>query len=313
MSSAPPPGWYRDPSYPLTERWWDGTAWSDHRRTPAGAPVTAPAPAPAAPPPVPPAGRPGRTRVIALTAAGAVLAASAVTAALLLRDDGSGRDVGGDPAPARTGTTNSPAPGGSTDPSDAAGPPSADPNVVADDLNGITFPLLDGWTRPTGVTGDDLVMVTPGTYDCPGDPGLCRHGRVLSRTVTANDEKSPKALALTDIEDAAHDAYDRDALEARPYGGVTGHEQTAAGPVGVAGRAGYMVRWRVTTEEGPGGHVQSVAFPASRGSGSLVIVRIAVDAGKDAPPVADLDRITKGIRPLDDADTGGGVGSSIGP
>ena len=31
------------------------------------------------------------------------------------------------------------------------------------------------------------------------------------------------------------------------------------------------------------------------------------------PPLTDLDRITKGIRPIGDADTGGGVGSSIGP
>ncbi|MFD3933449.1 DUF2510 domain-containing protein, partial [Streptomyces sp. NPDC058614] len=34
MSSTPPPGWYRDPSYPHVERWWDGTAWTDHRREP---------------------------------------------------------------------------------------------------------------------------------------------------------------------------------------------------------------------------------------------------------------------------------------
>ncbi|MFF1677897.1 DUF2510 domain-containing protein, partial [Streptomyces sp. NPDC058256] len=34
MNSTPPPGWYRDPSYPHVERWWDGTAWTDHRREP---------------------------------------------------------------------------------------------------------------------------------------------------------------------------------------------------------------------------------------------------------------------------------------
>ncbi|MEV7342344.1 DUF2510 domain-containing protein [Streptomyces sp. NPDC093544] len=32
MSMTPPPGWYRDPSYPLVERWWGRTAWTDHRR-----------------------------------------------------------------------------------------------------------------------------------------------------------------------------------------------------------------------------------------------------------------------------------------
>ena len=42
------------------------------------------------------------------------------------------------------------------------------------------------------------------------------------------------------------------------------------------------------------------------------IVRV-FDAGEDGPPLADMERITKGIRPFGDADTGGGVGSSIGP
>ncbi|MFD5455748.1 DUF2510 domain-containing protein, partial [Streptomyces olivaceus] len=74
MSMTPPPGWYRDPSAPHQERWWDGTAWTEHRRTPeatgygpvaghAQAPPQAPrpeqqAPRPHAPPPqgLPPQG-----------------------------------------------------------------------------------------------------------------------------------------------------------------------------------------------------------------------------------------------------------------
>lgn len=86
-----------------------------------------------------------------------------------------------------------------------------------------------------------------------------------------------------------------------------------SGTVAVAGRAGYFVRWRVTTETGPGGYVQSLAFPTTVGTGAPVIVRFVFDAGTDGPPLADLDRITKGIRPIGDTDTGGGVGSSIGP
>lgn len=31
-SSAPVPGWYVDPEYPGSERYWDGRSWSDQRR-----------------------------------------------------------------------------------------------------------------------------------------------------------------------------------------------------------------------------------------------------------------------------------------
>ncbi|WP_371103168.1 DUF2510 domain-containing protein, partial [Streptomyces sp. PU_AKi4] len=56
---TPPPGWYRDPHAPHLERWWDGAAWTGHRRTP-GAPAV---------PPAPSAGGTGRTKAVALTTA----------------------------------------------------------------------------------------------------------------------------------------------------------------------------------------------------------------------------------------------------
>ncbi|GHE43743.1 DUF2510 domain-containing protein [Streptomyces capitiformicae] len=307
MSSSPPPGWYRDPSYPLTERWWDGTAWTDHRRQPA-----VPDPLPAQP--GPPAGKgPGRTKVVALAVAGAVLVAAAVTGGVVVfaKDGDGGQET-------RTTTSAPAAPSSGTDGSDSPSPsasPSGDPTVVVDDLNGITFPILDGWISGED-TAEDAVLVRDGTYDCPGDGGLCRSGWVYSRPVTGKNETSPKVLAENDIEDAANDAYDRDKLERRPYNGITGHEVVDSGSVAVAGRAGYFVRWRVTTEAGPGGYVQSLVFPSSRGTGTPVLVRFTLDAGPDGPPVDDIDKIIKGIRPMgDEADeeTGGGVGSSIGP
>ncbi|WP_327427394.1 DUF2510 domain-containing protein [Streptomyces sp. NBC_01236] len=305
MSMTPPPGWYRDPSYPLVERWWDGTAWTDHRRQPEAPQL------PLTQPESPGGGGSGRAKAVALSVAGVVLVASIVTGAVLLRrDDGSG-----DAAAATTPTTAvSPPVSDTPSPSASTSAPSADdPSVVVDELNGITLPLLDGWVRPQYVAEHDIVMTTPGTYDCPGDPGLCRHGRVISRTVTANDEKSPKVLAQQDIEDAANSSYDRDLIDNRPFKGITSHQEVKSGQVAVAGRAGYFVRWKVRTLVGPGGYVESLAFPSSVGSESLVIVRFAFDAGSDGPPLTDMDRITKGIRPLGDADTGGGVGSSIGP
>ncbi|MDT0389984.1 DUF2510 domain-containing protein [Streptomyces dubilierae] len=299
---TPPPGWYPDPHAPHLQRWWDGTAWTEHRRTPE---------APTVPVPTPAGGGTGRARTVALVAAGAVLVAAIAVGAAVL---GSGDDGGTETRTAPTSTTSvapeSPAP----TPEESTSEPSPDdPSVVEDQLNGVTFPLLDGWVRPRHVAQDDVVMTTDGTYDCPGDGAVCRHGLVISRTVTANDETSPEALAKADISDAAEDAYDRDAIGQQPYGGMESHELVKSGPVAVAGRAGYFVRWRVHTAKGPGGYVQSLVFPSSVGTESPVLVRFVFDAGEDGPPLADMDRITKGIRPVGDADTGGGVGSSIGP
>jgi hypothetical protein len=299
MSMTPPPGWYPDPHGPHQQRWWDGTAWTEHRRAPE---------APAAPPP---GGGAGRTKAVALTAVGAVLLAAIVTGAIALS--------GGDGSGTESRTAPSSAPRASADPPErtpeaSTSEPSADdPALVEDQLNGITFPLLDGWVRPQYVAQDDVVMTTDGTYDCPGGVGLCRHGMVFSRTVTENDEKSPEVLAKADISEAADEAYDRDSLGRELHGGMKSHRVVKSGPVAVAGRAGYLVRWRVATAKGPGGYVQSLVFPSSVGTESPVLVRYVFDAGEDGPPLADMDRITKGIRPFGDADTGGGVGSSIGP
>ncbi|MEV8123904.1 DUF2510 domain-containing protein [Streptomyces sp. NPDC085944] len=349
---TPPPGWYRDPSAPHLERWWDGTAWTEHRRTPEPVgygPASGGAPGPEQQPasrhhqaqygqvqhgPAQPgqaatvprsagagtggggagAGTGGRGKAVAVTGAAAVLVASIVTGVFVL-----GEDDGGTPR-----TRTSPATATATDSSPVNDPPSPsppspsptaadDPAVVEDQLNGVTFPLPDGWVRPKYVAEDDVMMTTDGTYDCPADGSVCRHGLVVSRTVTANAESSPKVLARQDIEDAADDAYDRDLIGNKPFGGIESHEEVASGPVAVAGRAGYYVRWRVTTAEGPGGYVQSMVFPSTVGTESPILVRYVFDAGEDGPPLAVMDEITKGIRPVGDADTGGGVGSGLGP
>ncbi|MEU9333560.1 DUF2510 domain-containing protein [Streptomyces sp. NPDC048290] len=278
----PPPGWYRDPSAPHLERWWDGTAWTDHWRA---------APPEAIPGHTPPGGHgpadSARARAIAMTVAGAVLVTAVVTGAILLLDG----------APDPTGPQARPAP---TAPLSVEPPstPTGDPDVVVDHLNGLTFPVLDGWEPADDALPENSVLRTGSTYDCPGQGVLCRHGWVFSQTVTENDETSPEALARADIGAAADAAYDRDELDRRPYGGIESHTEIAAGPVTVAGRAGYYVRWRVRTALGPGGYVQSLAFPSSTGTRAPVLVRYVVDAGADAPPLGDLDRITEGIRPL---------------
>ncbi|MFI5858451.1 DUF2510 domain-containing protein [Streptomyces parvulus] len=363
---TPPPGWYRDPSAAHQERWWDGTAWTEHRRAPGatgygtpgatgygtpgaagygtpgptgfgtpgptgyGAPADTGHGASPGPYPVPPAqpGQPstvplftggaegraggtGRGKAVALVLAAAVLVGAIVTGVVVLGEDDAPAPGTQAPPVAPTATG---APPVTEEPSPTRSEPSADdPAVVEDQLNGVTFPLPKGWVRPEYVAEDDVMMTTDGTYDCPADGGVCRHGLVVSRTVTSNAESSPKTLARQDIEDAADDAYDRDLIGNKPFGGIVSHEEVAAGPVAVAGRAGYYVRWRVRTAEGPGGHVQSLVFPSTVGTESPILVRYVFDAGDEGPPLADMDRITKGIRPVGDADTGGGVGSGIGP
>ncbi|MEU3980006.1 DUF2510 domain-containing protein [Streptomyces sp. NPDC026672] len=283
---TPPPGWYPDPHAPHQERWWDGTAWTEHRRTP-GAP----------PPPAEGASRPAKA--IALVTAGVVLVAAIVVGALVLRG-GDGEDTStavdtpptaadGPPAAPASGTPPSPL---ASRPADAS--PSGDPDRVVDELNGITLPLPTGWVRPEYVADHSVVMSTDGTYDCPAGAGLCRHGYVTTHTADAG---TPEDLAREDIPDAADAAYEEDLVGERPFGGIESHRVVASGPLTVAGRAGYFVRWRVTTADGPGGYVESLAFPSSTGSGAPVVVRLVLDAGPDGPPLSEMDTITRGIRP----------------
>lgn len=320
---SPPPGWYPDPSAPPAqpvERWWDGSAWTEHRRAPQTAqaqPGFGPATtqpqqglglATTQPQPVVSGGG-GRAKAVALAAAGVVLVASIVTGVVVLgKDDG---DPEGDgPPPGTSEPVDPPSP---TFASPTTSAPDPEPSRLVDQLNGITIPVLDGWEKADSTVGGDPTVRTPDVYDCPGEGSLCRHGTVYSRTATATDERSPKALALGDIKDAADAAYDEDRVGQEPYGGITRHEKVKEGSVAVAGRSGYLVRWRVYTEKGEGGYVQSLVFPSTLGSESPVIVRSALAVADGAPPLSDLDEMTKGIRPIGGGETDGGVGNSVGP
>ncbi|THA67545.1 DUF2510 domain-containing protein [Streptomyces sp. A0958] len=315
MSNATPPGWYADASAPGSERWWDGTAWTAHTR----ALAPAAAPAPQYPATVPAGGGgggrgggSGSARAVALVAAGAVVVGAVVTGAVLLtgRDDPATPQAHSTPTPARTaGTDGVP---GDDSPSPDGSPAEEDPTVLVDQLNGITLPIPDGRERPERNTGDLLTIRTKDAYDCPGAPSsFCYHGTVTTRTPSGTDATTPQALAEEDIADAADRAYEEDLVGRRAHGGITSHRQIAAGEVGVAGRTGYFIRRRVTTAKGPGGYVQSLAFPSAVGSESPVIVRYAFDAGPDGPPLTLMDTLTRSIRPIGDSATDGGVGSSI--
>ncbi|MFI2371370.1 hypothetical protein [Streptomyces sp. NPDC018833] len=251
----------------------------------------------------------GRRPVLALAAAGAVLvAAVAITAVLLGNDD----DPGTPGAPA-TSATSAPATSG---PEQSASPTATadESGELVDQLNGITMPIPEGWEKSSSALGSGTTMYTDETYDCPGGgSSICRHGQVTSMTAAASGGAStPKGVAEQDVEKAAEEAYDEDALGTRIHDGITSHTVVKSQNFAVAGRSGYLVRWRVVTGAGPGGYVQSLVFPSPIGTEALVVVRFAFDAGPDGPPLADMDRIASSIRPIGDA-TSGGVGSSIGP
>ncbi|MFD4138421.1 DUF2510 domain-containing protein [Streptomyces sp. NPDC058572] len=325
MSMTTPAGWYPDPNAPATERWWDGTAWTAHSRA-----AQAPGPVPQAgspqgdahgvgfgAPAVPvhrPAATPGTgarsrsTHTLALATAGVVLVAAVAAGAVLLgKDNGSVPEATGSVTPAVT-ATDDPEDGASESPADGA-----DAAELVDQFNGITMPVPEGWEKSNSSLDQGTTMHTAETYECPGGGSpLCRHGRVSSLTAPQADGASAKAVAEQDIERAADEVYGEDAIGNSIHGGITSHTVLDQRTVAVAGRTGHLVRWRVTTGKGPGGYVQSVVFPSTVGTEALVMVRLAFDAGPDAPELDEMDKIVASIRPVGDA-TSGGVGSSIGP
>ncbi|WP_119289219.1 DUF2510 domain-containing protein [Streptomyces sp. YIM 130001] len=264
--------------------------------------------------PVQPGGPDGggnRAKIIALCVAGVALVASIVTGVVLLTGDDGEPEAKSKPKPGGNSGTSAPLESPTPTQTDTGPPPDENPGLLVDQLNGITLPVPEGWEKPDYSAEQNPVMTTEETYDCPGDGGFCHHGKVTSRT--AAESGTAKEIAEKDISEAAEEAYDHDALDREPFNGMTSHQEVKSGAVVVAGRSGYFVRWKVATELGPGGYVQSLAFPSKSGTEAMIIVRYALDAGKDGPDLGLIDKTTKGIRAVGDTEGSGGAGSSIGP
>lgn len=315
MSNATPPGWYPDVGNPGAERWWDGTAWTAHTR-PAAATQQLGYVSPQAGTVYVPPQRSGSAkrggggaRIVAITLSALVAVGAAVTGFVLLGKDDPGAGTRPTSAP-----TSAPAPTDTGDGATGGDAPADDPKVLVDQLNGISLPVPDGWEKPESTIDDATTMRTVDAYTCPGDSGsYCYHGTVTSRTASNTDLTSAEALAKADISTAADKAYEENIVGDLIHGGIRSHKVLRSTAVNVAGRTGYLVRWRVTTGKGSGGYVQSLAFPSAMGSESPVLVRFAFDAGRTELPLSLMDTITRGIRPLDDSATSAGVGSSVAP
>ncbi|MEV0601573.1 DUF2510 domain-containing protein [Streptomyces sp. NPDC050315] len=322
-----PPGWYPDPGHtgngPAPERWWDGSAWTDHTRaaqaaapaaygypqqgTPGaygypqqqsgyGYPQGAPGGYDPAQPGGPGQGGGGRKRgpmIAAIAGAVAVVAAAGIGIAVALGGD----EPHDDPKPRPTATASeSPSPEPATTSAAPEPAPTDDEDTLVDALNSIAIPVLDGWHKDD--FGNEMDMYI-GPYECKGDfTEQCMRGKVLSETAAGFTETTAKGIAKADIEKHVEETYGKDQYDDKDkYGGIDQHEELKSEKVTVAGRQGYLVRWKVTNKKGPDGIAQSVAFPSPGGSGSMVVVRFHFDVGGQAPPLADMDKILKGIKP----------------
>ncbi|MFF9898246.1 DUF2510 domain-containing protein [Streptomyces longispororuber] len=309
MTHATPPGWYPDPGQipgaPPSERWWDGTTWTNHVRAPGA--VGHPGPGYLPQPP-----DPRRRRIRTAIGVGVVLVLLAGIGggvyALTADDKDDDKDSAKPPAssaPEKPGPDDD---GGSESPDGSPGPsegPETEKGYATDTASGISMPVPDGWEGESSGVG---AGVKTGEYPCPGDSGKqCVRGGAFSAPavrlkVTAS---TPEAAAKADIEKNAEESYG-----GTIYGGsLKSHKELLSKPVTVAGQKGYLVRWKADTRKGPDGYVQSLAFKSPADDMTMVLVRFGVDDHEDAPPVSSMDVITKGIKEARGG--GGGDGQQV--
>ncbi|MWA14889.1 DUF2510 domain-containing protein [Streptomyces sp. BA2] len=322
MTQVTPPGWYPDPGQttdgPRTERWWDGSVWTDQVRavgSAAGwggsAPTDAPGAYPAYPsyPGQPTAPRRGLRTGIAVGVALVVLAGIGGGVYFLTADDDSGdSDSAANPpsssAPSKPGAPQDPQDPGQTQPpgENPSAPPSEE-GYATDMASGISLPVPDGWTGATGQTGGASVSVDP--YPCPGEASkTCSRGGAYSSPAKAFkiDAKTAEAAAKADISVNAKESYG-----GKTYGKITSHKELESKAVTVAGQKGYLVRWKAVTEKSDDGYVQSLAFPSPAQKSKIVIVRFGIDVNDKSPKLSVMDEITEGIK----AASGGGNGKEV--
>jgi hypothetical protein len=251
---------------------------------------------------------------------GAVVLAAIGGGVYLLGEDGNGRpdntaasspsatpDPPGAPdSDGRDGGTGGEGNGGENGDGDGPGRqlPPVEPGFATDLAAGISLPVPKGWKGTSGAVGAGL---TTGEHACPGDTAeTCLRGGVFSAPAAAMKltAGTPEEAAKKDIAVNAKESYG-----GKSYGKLTSHEELKSEAVTVAGGKGYVVRWKVVTEKGDDGYVESLVFPSPASKDMLVVVRSGFDINKDAPKLSVLDEITRGIKAASGA--GGSTGGAV--
>jgi len=336
VSTTTPAGWYPDPkpSDPANpgKRWWNGTDWTVSTKTDevltattATTPFTA-APFSAAPLDAPPFDASGypvvapksrKRRPLLVTGAVAAILGLGVgslatylimngrttTTAPAASSQGSGGSGGSGQSPfgeggSGGGSGGSTGNGGSGGSGDGSGSGGSASNAAVDVVNGISLPDPGtGWTG--GTTQDGYAVLEYGTYTCAGSSGgTCSYAGASTSTLKATVSAGAKAAATADMASAVSGSY----------GTITGHTQLESQAVTVAGRAGYLIRWKVDAKVGNDGTVEDVVFPNSAGT-KLIAVHLGFDISSKAPSVSVMDTIVSGIQ---DYSGGSGTGSGSG-
>lgn len=312
VTTNTPPGWYKEPGHtgngPAMERWWDGNTWTEYTRTApvpdgafgypySGGDVIAGGPGGNG-------GRRGTGTVVVAIVAALVLIGGVVAGILVLGKGDSKKDAKDKSTPTPSATlprhsVPTPSDGGADGSGGSQGIPSTGGRAV-DAYDGISLPVLDGWQGTSGQGGVGATL-DMGQYSCPGDATQhCERGGVSAEPaalfkITGTD---PQAAAKADIAPNATSSYG-----AKVYGPTTSHQEVASKSVTVAGQQGYMVRWKVSTQSGTEGYVESLVFPSPVTPSRLVVVRFGFDIGGQAPGPDVMDQITQGI----EKDTSGGT------
>ncbi|MEV8095393.1 DUF2510 domain-containing protein [Kitasatospora sp. NPDC085879] len=341
MSEQIPAGWYPDPKDtgdPRPERYWDGTGWTATTRpapgaeAPAGGDEAAAGDEPtviegrvlddgptvrypemptAVPAPPKAARRPSRPVVVAATVAAlaGLAVGSGVTYLAMDHDEGraSARPFDGRYRPGGPGSDgfgfpglpgqgngqgNGNGQGGSGDGlggGNGSGRGGRNADTAIDLVNGISLPVPSGWQGAT--TPDGHAALSIGSYTCADGKSRCSLGGASTDSIDGTDAKQ---AALADIAAAAKESY----------GDVKSHEELKSEAVTVAGRSGYLVRWKVDAPQGNDGYVETVVFPGAK-SGSLVAVHLGFDIADKAPGLAQMDTIVKGIATAQAGGVGG--------